>query len=86
MVLYVLKSVEDLIDNLDYAKFILYKYIELSSDKYYLWIRAGCLAFKGEVDKETFSKISSKLSDLKKLGKNVIEFSEVVAEDVFYTL
>ncbi len=83
MVLYVLKDIEDLLDNMDYAKFILYKIVELNG-KSYVWIRAGCLAFKGEVSKETAEKLKNKIEAMKRLGKNIIEFDTVIRDDQFY--
>jgi len=86
MVLYILRNINDLIDNLEFAKIILYKHVELERDKYQIWMRAGCLAYRGEVNRETFEKIQNRLNELRKLGKNVIEFREIIDENSFYTL
>jgi len=85
MVIYVLRDVNDLIDNMDYAKYILYKYVELGKERFFLWLRAGCLAYRGEVSAETIEKVKNKLEEMKRLGKNVIEFQDVISDDQFYT-
>ena len=84
MVLFVLRDLEDLIENMDYAKIVLYKIVDISKDRSYVWLRAGCLAFRGEVRRDVVEKVKNKLEDMKKLGKNVIEFEEVIRDDQFY--
>jgi len=83
VVLYLTTDVDSVLNNVDRANFVLYKYVKLNGS-YQLWIRAGCLAFRGEVTEDKLKKILEELEKMKKLGKNVIEFEQVISEDLFF--